>query len=234
MALPHSLASGPGRLALGWERSRKVRYLLLVGLLAAALPLAACLPPTPTPTPVLCEFEGHVVAEDGKSCAPPTPTPTATPPTTPTPTPTATATPTPTPTATPTPTPAPKRVSVDFLMEFMKTNSEQLLATYRGEKVELFTNAVLAVQAYENLTWSILMASEMETDEAQGYVTNVWQIRAEVSSDMAAAAAEGQPYTLECTVAGIDVTQENAPDPNAWDNGTPSSRFHRLYCLGQS
>lgn len=209
--------------------------LLLTGVFALVGTLTACLPPTPTPTPVLCEFEGHVVAEDGMSCAEPTPTPTATPPATPTPTPaptatpTATPTPSPTPTSTPTPTPAPQRVSVDFLMEFMRTNPGQLAASYGDETIELFTTAVVDVQAYENLTWSIFMAVDSEPDETEERVTNVWQIRAEVSSDVAAAAAEGQPYAVPCVLQAIDVSEE-APE----ETDAPASRFHRLFCLGQS
>lgn len=231
-------AADLGRLALGREGSPGLGRLLVVGLLAVGS-LAACLPPTPTPTAVRCEFEGHVVVDDGTSCAPPTPTPTATPPSTPTPTPAPTptleptATPTPTSTPTPTPTPAPQRVSVDFLMEFMRTDSEQLLATYRGEKIELFTNAVVAVEAYENLTWSILMAEDSAPDEAQEHVTNVWQVRAEVSSDMAASAAVGESYAIECVVERVDVDEEEAEDPDLSDEVTPSSMTHRLYCFGQ-
>lgn len=203
----------------------KIRPVLLIGPLALVGAAAACLPPTPTPTPVLCEFEGHVVADDGKSCAEPTPTPTAIP----TPTATATPAPTPTPAPTATPTPAPKRVSVDFLMEFMQTNPGQLVASYGGETIELFTTAVVDVEAYENLTWSIFMAVDSEPDEAEENLTNVWQIRAEVSSDMAAAAAEGEPYAVPCVLQTIDVSEE---EPEEADG--PSNRFHRLYCLGQS
>ncbi len=233
-------ASEPGRPGLGWAGPLRVRALLLIGLLAASGLSAACLPPTPTPTPVLCEFEGHVVADDGMSCAEPTPTPTPTPVTTPTPTPGPTATPTstptpsPTPTSTPTPTPAPQRVSVDFLMEFMKTNREQLLGSYGGEQIELFTNAVVAVEAYENLTWSILMAEDSVPDETEEHVTNVWQIRAEVSSDVAAAAAVGEPYAVECVVDLIDTKDEEAEDADTGDDVTPLKRTNRLYCFGQS
>lgn len=228
-------ADDSGRLVLDRDSPPKICKPLLVGLLVAIGTLAACLPATPTPTPVLCEFEGHVVAEDGKSCAEPTPTPTLTPLATPTPTPAPTATPAPTPTPAPTstPTPAPQRVSVDFLMEFMKTNPEQLMASYRGEKIELFTNDVVGIQAYQNLTWSILMASDSEPDETDEYITDIWQIRAEVSSDRAAAAAEGEPYALECVVEAIDVMQEEAEEPSASDSVSAYSRFHRLYCLGQ-
>lgn len=230
-ALP-SFAVDLSRLMLGWKGPLKIRKWLLIGSLVAAGASVACLPPTPTPTPVLCEFEGHVVAEDGISCAEPTPTPTATPVATPTPTPAPTATSTPIPTSTPTPTPAPDRVSVDFLMEFMKTDSAQLLDTYRGEKIELFTNSVVDVQAYEDLTWSILMSSDSAPDETDDHVKNVWQIRAEVSSDMAATAAEGGPYALECVVGLIDSTEEEAEDSNLSDDVVPYVKVHRLYCLG--
>ena len=240
MTTRRSSTGGPGRSASDLEVSLKVRTLLLLGLLAAAGSLVACLPPTPTPTPVRCEFEGHVVVDDGTSCAAPTPTPTPTPPATPTPTPAPTATtvptptPTPTSTPTPTPTPGPRRVSVDFLMEFMQTDAEQLLDSYREEKIELFTNAVAAVEAYENLTWSILMGEHSAPDETQEQVTNVWQVRAEVSSDAAAAAAVGEPYAVECVVEMIDVDEEEADDPDASDDATPFTKYHRLYCFGQS
>ena len=115
----------------------------------------------------------------------------------------------------------------------MKTNPEQLMVSYRGEKIELFTNDVVGIQAYQNLTWSILMASDSEPDETDEHITDIWQIRAEVSSDRAAAAAEGEPYALECVVEAIDVMQEEAEDPNVSDSVSAYSRFHRLYCLGQ-
>ena len=115
----------------------------------------------------------------------------------------------------------------------MRTDSEQLLDSYRGEKIELFTNNVIAIEAYENLDWSILLASDSEQDDTHDHITNIWQIRAEVSADSAAAAAEGEPYALECIVEAIDITQEEAEDANAWDDIDPYNRFHRLYCVEQ-
>lgn len=236
MASSHRVVGGPRNLTSGWTAPLKVWTPLLFGLLAVVGLLVACLPPTPTPTPVRCEFEGHVVVEDGTSCAPPTPTPTPTPTpaATPTPAPEPTATPTPTSTPTPTPTPSPRRVSVDFLMEFMRTNPEQLLASFAGEKIELFSTSVVAVQVYENLTWSIFMAVDEAPDETGDHVTNVREIRAEVSPDVAAGAAAGEAYAVECVVQAIDVSEEEAGSAGPSDTVSPYNRFHRLYCLGRS